>query len=474
MELIPVASVLCLHTGGLAPLAATGTLAARNGPLLRWMAGSPSLAIGLELEQAMEGLGVGRLRDGREVGAWWLTLDTAGPAPSGRSGDLAIAAAILLRWGQDELAVSSGTATEGDTERPRVVVTGSGRFALTAKGIGAPTLAPVEGWAEKMQHLARSPEARGASRVILLHVASQQDEVTAAVREAFACPDGPPRTAAGAPIELVPLREPGDLLTALRERLGRNARAQASAWQPIFPGPAPDAVEVLTAAEANAHLDGFGYLGVEHTIRAVLGGGGPLAARLKRALQERDLFAPLARASEPPSLITPTPRMIAVGSRLHPGFTASDLVQTILADRHCPLHRLALLDLALLMPRPDDTDATMSIRTWGMEESSPSSGLEVLCGPEDGRVLRPNPGDSIGRWAPEGAATIALFRDTATRDRLFSRTHLIWKGGGRLRVLRPGRLLRGHTPLAISANQELMLLEGDILQASPATWLRGV
>ena len=438
------------------------------------MAGSPALAMGPELEQALEGLGVGRLRDGRDVGAWWLTLDTAGPAPNGRSGDLAIAAAILLRWCQDELAVARQNTAELGDVRPHIVITGSGRFALNDQHVGTPVLAPVEGWPDKLRHLAQAPVLQDATRVLLFCPGSQQAEVDAAARDAFACPSGPLRTPAGAPIEILALRVPGDLLAALRARLGRDQLSGPPAWQSVFPTPAPSAADLLQAAEAQAQLDGLGYLGVEHCMRAVLAGSGPLVTRLKRAISERDLFPALARPTEPPRHLKVTPRLARCAAELEPGFTADDLVRTLLSDRLCPLHRMAQLDLSLLLPGREDGDATMSLRTWGIEEHPPATALEVQCGPEDGRLLIPKPGDSIGRWAPDGSAAIALFQDTAARDRLFSRLHLIWEGNGRVKALRPCRLIRGTSPLAVGKGQVVMILEGDVLQASPATWLRGV
>ena len=68
----PVLRVLAPHTGGVLSLDARGTLGSPAGPLLRWLAASATLALGPELEQLLDGLGAGRLPDGREISAWWL------------------------------------------------------------------------------------------------------------------------------------------------------------------------------------------------------------------------------------------------------------------------------------------------------------------------------------------------------------------------------------------------------------------
>ncbi len=100
-------------------------------------------------------------------------------------------------------------------------------------------------------------------------------------------------------------------------------------------------------------------------------------------------------------------------------------------------------------------------------------GLEVVGGPEDGRYLLPEPGQTIGRDAPEEAPDVGLYAETALVDRRLSRRHLTWLGPGRIELRRRGTLERTGLERAVGL-QEFRLLPGDLLRLGTGTYLRAL
>ena len=98
-------------------------------------------------------------------------------------------------------------------------------------------------------------------------------------------------------------------------------------------------------------------------------------------------------------------------------------------------------------------------------------GFEVIGGPEDGRRLRPETGQTIGREAPEEGPDVGLYGETALVDRRLSRQHLVWRGQGRIEMRRRGSLeRRGHE--RVLGSQEVRLEVGDRLRLGSGTVLR--
>ncbi|MEQ1571948.1 MAG: hypothetical protein ABMA64_40345, partial [Myxococcota bacterium] len=83
-------------------------------------------------------------------------------------------------------------------------------------------------------------------------------------------------------------------------------------------------------------------------------------------------------------------------------------------------------------------DHTLPAWTPGEPSGGPAAALEVVLGPEDGRVLRLRPGEVVGR-ATGGRADVPLYVEGATDPRL-SRTHLRWLGDGQLELLSAARI----------------------------------
>lgn len=457
----PILRVLALHTGGVAPLDARGTLGPRAGPLLRWMSGGAPLALGPGLEPWLVGAGAGNLPDGRELSAWWLQREGEGPSPTGHSADLMVAAAVLLRRGRAGLEVDLPRAGEPEQGRPRWWLTGSAALGAAEGDVGAPRLEPVQGWTAKIQHLAAALPALDPDRVVLLYAATQHDEVIAALQQS-----GAPR------VEAVPIASP-DELPGLLLRLFGPAAPQGEVWRGLFPATGPAAAAALTRAEALARQDGLGFLGVDHVMRALLESGerGPMYAQLRRLLPERELASVLVPPSTPPTGLSPTPRLRWLARALAPGFEVLDLLRAIVEDPTSPLHLVAGLDLALTLPQRDATDPGRTREPWLPRERAPATWLEVLRGPEDGRALRPRQGDLIGRAG--GSAQLELYLGTPCHDRGLSRAHAIWRGDSRIEPLKPCRYVPGFAPRPAPAGEPLTLRDGEVIQLTPFTWLRG-
>lgn len=100
-------------------------------------------------------------------------------------------------------------------------------------------------------------------------------------------------------------------------------------------------------------------------------------------------------------------------------------------------------------------------------------GLEVVGGPEDGRRLIPEEGQTIGRAAPEGGPDVGLYGETALVDRRLSRQHLVWKGPGRIELRKRGVLERSGLERPIGAG-DVRLEPRDRLRFGAGTWLRPV
>ena len=98
----------------------------------------------------------------------------------------------------------------------------------------------------------------------------------------------------------------------------------------------------------------------------------------------------------------------------------------------------------------------------------------MIGGPEDGRRLRPAPGEAVGRWAEPARSEHVLYQHSLLTDASLSRKHLVWEGAGRIALRAPARQLsrRGHTEHRLRGAQHL--LAGDLLWLSRATCLQAV
>lgn len=283
----------------------------------------------------------------------------------------------------------------------------------------------------------RSPRARS-------RLAEQAVELGARAAIALADPNVLSVTAAqdaavlGALVEEAPLwrlAQLGDapvLLAAGLDALHQPAVRRA--WRPSgWPLPGAEAAARLDAARRYALARGAGYVGVEHLREVARSGPAPRRPQGPRPWLHLDRLP--GRAPD----WTGTPRLKALGLDLPEGFTVAQLDEALAAA-----------------DRP------------GAEALATS--LEVVGGPEDGRLFTMKPGDWLGRDIPGLSPDHALYTDTPLTDPHLPRRAVEWLGPGRLSlpraVTRPGPEIIG--PGVIE------LWDGELLQLTRATAVRGV
>lgn len=169
----------------------------------------------------------------------------------------------------------------------------------------------------------------------------------------------------------------------------------------------------------------------------------------------------------PQGLLPPTPRLQSWGARLRPDFGLADLSAVIAADPEISLGLFGALPIA------SDDDPYATVESIPPDELPPATLLSALGGPEDGRRLRPAPGETIGRTADPEGPTHALYRGTWLWDRKLSRDHLRWVGPGRIALKRPALRRRGADEDQLAPGEHEIRM-GDVLILTPGTRLVGL
>ncbi len=220
-------------------------------------------------------------------------------------------------------------------------------------------------------------------------------------------------------------------------------------WRPEgWPRPASDATVLLERARELSMAQGGGYLGVEHVVAALkqVEGGGKTTAQIRATLPRLDQFeATLAALSPQPGeeQLTLSPRLRDWPSGLNDGFHLDDLCAVL------------AMDLAATLAGRPGTD-------------QPAEVLTVLGGPEDGRALKMQVGDTLGRASDSDGPTHALYAGTRLTDRKLSRQHLSWQGPGKVVLKRAARRFRGGEIARVGPG-EVELSAGDLLVLTHAT-----
>ncbi len=275
-----------------------------------------------------------------------------------------------------------------------------------------------------------------------------------------------------------------------------------------WPVGSPQSEELLGAAQALAR--GWGYLGVEHVALGLA--ASPQLGRTSTAwrLHEGDLKSALQelrpRATSPAESL-PTPRLQALGARLQPGFSPADLalellrsasLRALLGEAQAARLRAFLhLGAETAQPtggRPGDTDLATAPRFQGAPptqvevrsparpgppvdlmptpaELGPGLLLEVVGGPEDGRMLvLPEPDPSgrpaeLGRWGEQLVdGLIALYPPPFPDNTRVSRRHIAHRGAGRIEARAGVRVVRADgTTEDLSAPAGCAVQAGDTL-----------
>lgn len=255
-----------------------------------------------------------------------------------------------------------------------------------------------------------------------------------------------------------------------------DARAHRLVWS-IADLSTSELVSGLTGWLGGAHARAVehrgGFLGVEHLVLAVddapaHGDGARLAyqlANLRLVVSQRLRW--LVPAGRLPETIALSPRLSALLAR---SGTPSDdeLVDWFRDDAAGVLWSWADPPLAV---RDLEGSVTLSPTDVQVEGGEPG-GLEVLGGPEDGRVIVLAPGETLGRSASPARSDHVLYEGTFLVDRGVSRTHIEWHRGG-IVALSPVSLwsATGHQA---NTTGLLPLSVGDVIELGRATRLRVV
>lgn len=240
-----------------------------------------------------------------------------------------------------------------------------------------------------------------------------------------------------------------------------------------WPGLAPEAEALVARAIELSEQIGSGFLGLEHLALAVVtsppeGQTFQWRAQLLRIQeqisQQLGGFTAISEARP-----CPTPRLRAMASELKAGASSGDL-RRVLQD----VEVWRQLYLAARWPWPQDRNGETihTLPVIGADETAALGlSLEVLGGPEDGLVLRPTPGDVLGRGDDGPRTTLRLYQTTDAYDGRLSRTHLEFVSPTCARALRRLELGRRGKPLQVQQGQELELAHGDLLRLTPYTQL---
>ena len=180
----PLTRALLLHTGGSFWVDVTAMQGSRDSlNLIRWLPGSPQIDLGL-LPSALSSLPDAATQWSEELAHFIVSLTPCGPPPTGHSGQLAVAAAVL--WHAHAAAhrlpmVRAGVACPPD--QPLIVVTGSG--SLVQRPLDHELLryevASVNDWHLKARQLGH---ALAGQPVVAVHVLCPRQQLLLA-REAF-------------------------------------------------------------------------------------------------------------------------------------------------------------------------------------------------------------------------------------------------------------------------------------------------
>ena len=92
---------------------------------------------------------------------------------------------------------------------------------------------------------------------------------------------------------------------------------------------------------------------------------------------------------------------------------------------------------AVVPSSASDADPYATMESLPPDRLPLAQGLVVLGGPQDGLILRPRAGDSVGRTAESDGPDHPLYQGARWWDRKLSRDHLRWVGPGRIQCRRP-------------------------------------
>ncbi len=443
------------------PLESSGT-----GAVFRWMAGA------------------GSSREVTPTGAVWVATDDPASATVADAARRSLAAAGLREVGLDDGPALLWLVGHGERGEHALEVALEGRRVSTAavsarlgKAVDSATLAVVA----VCHGAAPDIERRGTlvGRLLAAGVPMVLAPASAAPTELLVrLADGmAPAIARGEPLHRVVAAARREVRAwAFPQQLARwtaprcfvssidtlELVLRSPLWRPTgWPAASAAAATWLAAARRDAVHRADGYVGVEHLLRvlAELQSGGPVASAVRRSAPTWLVLYDAASAALLPqvggsSTVGVSPRLARIGEGLPEGFDIDQLATLVLVAVGAgapPVQsgQLETLDSAVLV-EPGAVDT-----------------LEVVGGPEDGRLLTVRDGEVIGRAG--GDADLVLYAETRLTDRKLSRRHLTWDRG-RLDSVRPVRVTGPEGP----REPHQQLRHGDVVQVTAATRLRAV
>lgn len=238
-------------------------------------------------------------------------------------------------------------------------------------------------------------------------------------------------------------------------------------WVPEgWPIPRADAAAWLHAAQLDALRRTDGYVGLEHLLRTVTGvvGGETCAATLRRCAAMwlrpyEEASAGLLPQGGHAADLRPTPRLRGLGEALRPGFSLEGLAAAVLGQP-------TLTPLGAV-PGDSKFDTLRTLESSAPPAAPEATALEVVGGPEDGRIIELAGEFVLGRAG--GQADVQLYAGTRLTDRKLSRRHLEWSGGR----LRSERSLEVHGPEGVREGGA-PLRHGDLIAVTGSTRLRAL
>ena len=271
----------------------------------------------------------------------------------------------------------------------------------------------------------------------------------------------------------------GGLILSVADGAALRGGVIRERWTPQgWPRPSAEAGAVLQGALELSQQLASGFVGLEHVVLSLCRPAhrGRVVERLRFMLSmRRDGVRERLGSYELLALehvdTLGTPRLRSLAARLEPGFEVEALWALIRDDVSALLNataRLSSVSESTLMSEDGEGVSQQSV-----PRAAPASHLEVLGGPEDGRLLRMDVGDELGRASADGTVKHTLYKDTALTDRHLSRRQLRWLGAGRLELLARAREIYRRGGFEPLSGGTVQLSVGDVIALTRVTWLRG-
>jgi len=264
-----------------------------------------------------------------------------------------------------------------------------------------------------------------------------------------------------------------------------EVEASQECWVPVdCPEPGTSLALLLEGARKLAGQRGDGFVGLEHLLITfpTTPDGESVDATIRQICRSGTALASLDRLSVAFGERSPcwdgTPRLQRICATLDAEACAEDFWGAVLTDPHRGIHAM-------------DLGATQPVNPRLPRRLAPARRLEVIGGPEDGRLIRPVPKDRIGRWWPDRRLEHALYEGCFLEDAHLSRSgDLDWQTENRVFFRRDGTVLRwrqqDHQPgttrgntsglkaIPVGAGESVVVHAWDLLRPTEATLLQAL